>query len=79
MNGTVVGPNSTFGKIYYDKLVLENVKGQVIVKDEAINLNNLFANLLNGSATINAKYNTKNTDHPDGGSVPGQGVGSHVL
>ena len=57
--------NSSFGKILYEKLTLENVNGQVIVKDEAINLNNLFANLLGGSANISAKYNTKNLTHPD--------------
>ncbi len=56
--------NSTFGKILYDKLELTNVKGAVLVKDEAINLNNLFANLLGGSATISAKYDTKNSKTP---------------
>lgn len=57
--------NSTFGKIYYEKMVLESVKGVVSIKDEAINLENLSANLLGGSAKITAKYNTKHTDHPD--------------
>lgn len=57
--------NSQFGKILYNKLVLDNVKGEVRTYDEAIHLNNLFANLLGGSATISATYNTKNTDHPD--------------
>ncbi|MFN8298640.1 MAG: AsmA-like C-terminal region-containing protein [Chitinophagales bacterium] len=57
--------NSEFGKIFYDKIVLQNVKGEVVVKDEAIHLNNLFANLLGGSATISANYITKNLNHPD--------------
>ncbi len=57
--------NSLFGKILYEKLVLENVKGQVTVKDEVINLNDLFANLLGGNATISARYNTKGKSHPD--------------
>ncbi len=57
--------NSSFGKILYEKMVLENVKGQVTIKDEAINLNDLFANLLGGSANISAKYVTKNLKHPD--------------
>lgn len=57
--------NSTFGKVYYDDLVLSNVKGQVVVRDEAIYLNDLFANLLGGEATISAVYNTKEKDHPD--------------
>ncbi|MFN8288277.1 MAG: AsmA-like C-terminal region-containing protein [Chitinophagales bacterium] len=57
--------NSEFGKILYDKIVLQNVKGQVVVRDEAIYLNDLFANLLGGNATISAKYNTKGLSHPD--------------
>ncbi|MFN8323552.1 MAG: AsmA-like C-terminal region-containing protein [Chitinophagales bacterium] len=57
--------NSLFGKILYEKLVLENVKGKVTVKDEVINLNELFANLLGGNATISARYNTKGKSHPD--------------
>jgi hypothetical protein len=56
--------NSDFGKILYDKLILSNVKGTVLVKDEAINLQNLFANLLGGSATISGKYDTKNSSYP---------------
>lgn len=57
--------NSQIGKILYEKIVLENVKGQIIIKDEAINLNDLFANLLGGNATISAKYDTKAKSHPD--------------
>lgn len=57
--------NSQIGKILYDKIVLENVKGQIVIKDEAINLNNLFANLLGGNATISAVYDTKAKQHPD--------------
>ncbi len=57
--------NSQIGKLLYEKIVLENVKGQIEIKDEAINLNNLFANLLGGNATISAKYDTKGKTHPD--------------
>jgi len=57
--------NSQIGKIFYEKLVLSNVSGNVVVKDEAINLNNLFANLLGGSANISARYNTKQQSYPD--------------
>ncbi|HLP52218.1 MAG TPA: AsmA-like C-terminal region-containing protein, partial [Chitinophagales bacterium] len=57
--------NSQIGKILYEKIVLENVKGQIVIKDEAINLNNLFANLLGGNATISAVYNTKGKAKPD--------------
>ncbi len=57
--------NSQIGKILYEKIVLENVKGQILIKDEAINLNDLFANLLGGSANISAKYDTKGKTKPD--------------
>ena len=57
--------NSSFGKVYYEDLVFSNVKGQVVVRDEAIYLNDLFANLLGGAATISAVYDTKLKDHPD--------------
>ncbi|HWB62662.1 MAG TPA: AsmA-like C-terminal region-containing protein, partial [Chitinophagales bacterium] len=56
--------NSQFGKIYYEKMVLEDVKGKVIVRDETIDLSNLSANLLGGNALITATYSTKKTDHP---------------
>lgn len=57
--------NSQIGKIFYEKIVLENAKGQIAIKDEAIHLNNIFANLLGGSATISAVYDTKAKTHPD--------------
>lgn len=57
--------NSQIGKIFYEKIVLENAKGQIVVKDEAIHLNDIFANLLGGSATISAVYDTKAKAHPD--------------
>jgi hypothetical protein len=57
--------NSSFGKLLYDKIVLSNVKGEVKVKDETIYLNNLFANLLGGDATISAVYDTKQKERPD--------------
>ncbi len=56
---------SEFGKVLYDKIILTNVKGKVTIKDEAINLTDLFANVLGGNATISARYNTKNQDYPD--------------
>ena len=56
--------NSSFGKILYDKMVLTNVHGTVNINDESIHLQDLFAELLGGSATINALYSTKDTKTP---------------
>lgn len=57
--------NSQINKITYDNIVLTNVKGDIIVRDEAIDLRDLFANVLGGNATISAKYDTKGKDKPD--------------
>ena len=56
--------NATFGKVYYEKLIAENVKGRLVVKDEAININDLSGGLLKGTAKASLKYETKGTDHP---------------
>jgi hypothetical protein len=56
--------NSSFGKITYTTIVLTNVKGKIHVFDEAINLDNLAANLLGGSANISALYSTKSSKTP---------------
>jgi hypothetical protein len=55
---------SEFGKILYDKLVLSNVRGNIHIFDESIHLQELAANLLGGSATISALYDTKGTKNP---------------
>lgn len=55
--------NTQIGKLLYDKLVIENLSGNMNLKDEQINLNNMSANLLGGNAIISGFYNTK-TDIP---------------
>jgi hypothetical protein len=55
---------SSFGTVIYDKINLTNVKGNVVMKDESIYLNDIFAQLLGGNATISAVYATP------GGSKP---------
>jgi hypothetical protein len=56
--------NAKFGKVLYDKLTLSNVRGNVQVKNEQISMNNLYADLLGGNATIGATYNTANSSIP---------------
>lgn len=57
--------NATVGELVYDKLNIKNLNGKINLKDEQLNLNNLTANLLGGSATVSGFYNTK-TDIPTG-------------
>lgn len=52
-------------KVLYDGLELNQVLGTLTIKDEQLNLNNLSANLLGGSAKISGSYNTKNGDKPE--------------
>lgn len=56
--------HSQFDTILNNKFVIENLKGQLLVRDEAVDLNGVSANLLGGSATLAAKYDTKNTKQP---------------
>lgn len=56
---------ATVGELVYDKLNIKNLNGKINLKDEQLNLNNLTANLLGGSATVSGYYNTK-TDIPTG-------------
>lgn len=57
--------NAQLGKVLFENIVLTNAKGQIIVRDETINLNDIFTNVLGGDATISAKYDTKGKDKPD--------------
>lgn len=56
---------ATVGELVYDKLNIKNLNGKINLKDEQLNLNNLTANLLGGSATVSGFYNTQ-TDIPSG-------------
>ena len=47
-------------KVIYDNLVLENVTGDVIIKDETVTLNNITTELFEGTMSINGDVSTKN-------------------
>ncbi len=47
-------------KVIYDNLVLENVKGDVVIKDETVTLNNISTELFEGTMNINGDVSTKN-------------------
>ena len=50
-------------ELVYVYLNIKNLNGKITLKDEQLNLNNLAANLLGGSALVNRYYNTKQTYH----------------
>jgi len=47
-------------KVIYDDLVLENVTGDVVIKDETVALNNVTTELFEGTMSINGEVSTKN-------------------
>lgn len=58
LNGT-----ASVKELLFDKLNIKDMVGNITLKDEQLNLNNLSANLLGGSAIVSGFYNTK-TDIP---------------
>ncbi len=56
--------NTTVDKILYDNLTLTNGKGQVIVRNGILDLNNLSFNTLGGQFTLNGNYNTQDITRP---------------
>jgi len=47
-------------KVIYDDLILENVTGDVIIKDETVTLRNVTTQLFDGNMSINGNVSTKN-------------------
>ena len=58
-NGTI-----DIKEMLYGKMSIRNLAGALQVIDEKVNLQNVKANLLGGSATMNATYNTKGLERP---------------
>lgn len=56
---------SNIDEVLYDNLTLTNVKGDIIVRDGAVNLNGVGFNLLEGQFRMNGAYVTKNLDNPE--------------
>ena len=51
--------NAGFDKVHYDKVDMQNLSGQLIIKDETVTLNNIKTNTLDGNIGINGTYSTK--------------------
>jgi len=51
----------TANKVLYDDLILTNVKGAVIIKDETAKLENVTSNIFGGNIGISGNVSTKNT------------------
>lgn len=56
--------NSSFRKLVYDKYNMQNAKGIVRIKDQALYLDGLSVEMLGGSVAIDGSYNTFNSEKP---------------
>lgn len=51
--------NAKADQVVYDKVVIHNLAGNLVVKNEEVKLNNIHGDALGGSITINGTYSTK--------------------
>lgn len=56
--------DSTFGKVLFEKMVIENLKGVITVKNGALTLDKLAMDLFNGKASAYAQYSTADVKSP---------------
>jgi hypothetical protein len=57
--------SSTIGKLLYDKMVMSDVKGQLVVRESRIEMKDMRMNMLGGNMAItNSFYDTKNPKVP---------------
>ncbi len=56
--------NSNINKLNYDSILIENIKGQIIIKDGIAKMNNVNMNLLGGSTSMSGSFNTQNEYKP---------------
>jgi len=56
--------NANIGKILFDKLIISNTVGALLVRDGKVVMQNLNMNLLEGSMVLNGEYNTQNIKVP---------------
>lgn len=56
--------NANFAKLNYTTIVLENLNGAVVVKDNVAKIKDCTANILGGQVALNGEYNTKDISKP---------------
>ena len=57
--------NAAIKKLYYDKLLLQNLKGQLTLNADTIRIKDLHAELLGGNAVLNSEYINAGDGKPD--------------
>lgn len=56
--------NSKINKVLYTNLVIENMVGNIVVRDKKVDMTNLKMNTMGGDLTINGYYETSNIKKP---------------
>jgi vacuolar-type H+-ATPase subunit H len=56
--------NSNFKQLIYDNIEMNNVVGVIIIRDKAVVLNKLRMDILEGTANLSGKFDTKNPEEP---------------
>ncbi len=56
--------NATFNKVLYDNLTLDNMLGNITIRDSKVDMTNLKMNTLGGTMFLNGYYETTNPKKP---------------
>jgi len=56
--------DAKIGKVLYTNLVLENMAGNIVVRNEKVDMTNLKMNLIGGALTVDGYYETTNIKKP---------------
>lgn len=55
---------SSFDKLIYDNIEMENVNGKLLIENQTLTIENLGMNLLNGEMVMNGSYSTLDPEKP---------------
>jgi hypothetical protein len=56
--------SSSIGRVNFDNLVIDNLEGVIIIKDQKVEMQNLSLNMLDGSFVLSGEYNTQDLNNP---------------
>jgi len=56
--------NTSITKLLYDGMTIQNLRGEMILRDQTISMRNVAMNMLEGSMTMNGTYATQNPLEP---------------
>ena len=56
--------SAAIGQLIYQNLIIENVKGKLIIKDNAIRMQDVMMQMLDGVLSMNGGYSSEDLKHP---------------